>query len=33
MSELEIANLIKIKHLEFGASGESFEPIVAFSED
>lgn len=33
MSELEIANLIKIKHLEFGASGESFEPIVAFNED
>ena len=30
MTELEIAKLIKIKHLEFWSSWESFEPIVAF---
>lgn len=33
MTEEEISRLIKIKHLELWASGESFEPIVAFTEN
>ena len=33
MSESEIANLIKIKHLELGAEGESFDPVVAIGEN
>ncbi|MCK9272203.1 Xaa-Pro peptidase family protein [Candidatus Gracilibacteria bacterium] len=32
MTEFEIAKLIKIAHLKLGATGESFEPIVAFSD-
>ncbi|MDD2487691.1 MAG: Xaa-Pro peptidase family protein [Candidatus Gracilibacteria bacterium] len=33
MSEEEIADYIRLKHFEFGARGESFEPMVAFGEN
>jgi len=33
MTEFEIAALMKIWHIKLGATGESFEPIVAFAEE
>lgn len=33
MTEFEIAALMKMQHIRLGATGESFEPIVAFTEE